>query len=125
MSQASNKEIKKEYSWLPKGITSQIINQHYSGRKSLIARSWSDGEFMWAMLNKTVNSNWFQQFLWIMKYILKLRKLGMYGEYVIKLDNASYHTASDTKSAMEKLGMNVWFLPPYSPVFAPVEWIFK
>ena len=62
MSQTSNKDIKKEYGWLPKGIISQIINQLYSGSKSLIAESWSNGEFVWAMLNETVNSNWFQQF---------------------------------------------------------------
>ena len=45
----------------------------------------------------------------------------MYEESVIVLVNASYHTASDTKRAMEKLRMNVSFLSPYSPVFAPVE----
>ena len=49
----------------------------------------------------------------------------MYKESVIVLDNASYHTASDTKRAMEKLGMNVWFLAPYSPVLAPVVQFFK
>ena len=125
MSQVSNKDIKKEYSWLPKGVTSAIINQIHSGSKSLITAFWSDGEFLWAMLDKTVKSDWFQWFLCILKYFLKLRKLDMYGDSVIMLDNASYHTAFDTQDIMKKLGMKVCFLPPYSPVLAPVEQFFK
>ena len=125
MSQAFNRDIKMEYSWLPRGVTSSIINQIHSGSKSLITAFWSDGEYVGALLDETVNSDWFQLFLWIIKYFLKLRKIDTFEDSVIMLDNASYHSSSITKEAIKKLGMNVCFLPPYSPVLAPVEQFFK
>ena len=65
-----NKDLKSDYSWLPKGVTSSIVNQIHSGSNSLITAFWSDGEFICAVLNSTVNSDWFQAFLWIIKYFL-------------------------------------------------------
>ena len=125
MKQASNRDIKTEYSWMSKGITSSIINQIHTGSKSLIAAFWSDGEYVWALLNETVNSTCFQSFLCITKYFLKLRKIDVFEDSVIGLDNASYHSSSQTKEAMKRLGMNIRFLPPYSPALAPVEQLFK
>ena len=51
------RDIKTEYSWLPRGATSSIANQIYSGSKSLISSFWSDGEYVWALLDETVNSD--------------------------------------------------------------------
>ena len=41
------------------------------------------------------------------------------------LDNASFHTSKDTKEKLINLGLNAKFLPPYSPILAPVEQFFK
>ena len=120
-----NRDIKKEYSWLPRGVTSSIVNQIYSGSKSLISAFWSDGEYVWALLDETVNSDWFQWFLCVIKYFLKIRKINALEDSIIMLDNASYHTSSITKEVMENIGINIFFLPPYSPVLAPVEQFFK
>ena len=57
-----NHNLKMEYSWLPKGITSAIINQNYSGSKSLIVAYCSDGEYLWMTLKETVNSEIFWVF---------------------------------------------------------------
>ena len=57
-----NHNLKMEYSWLPKGITSAIINQNYSGSKSLIVAYCSDGEYLWMALKETVNSEIFWVF---------------------------------------------------------------
>ena len=118
MKQATNRDIKMEYSWMPKGITSSIINQIHTGSKSLIVAFWSDGEYVWALLNESVNSTCFQ-------YFLKQREIDVFEDSVIVLDSASYHSSSQTKEAMKKLGMNISFLPPYSPALAPVEQFFN
>ena len=57
-----NKDIKMQYGWLPKGITSAIINQIHQGSKSMLTALWSDGEYIWAVINYTVNSQCFQDF---------------------------------------------------------------
>ena len=125
MSLVFNKDLRMDYSWLPKGITSAIINQIHSGSKGLIAAFWSDGEFICACLNQTVNSEWFKAFLWILKFFLKMRKIDYENNAIIMLDNAPYHSSKETKDAINKLLLNVYFLPPYSPILAPVEQFFK
>ena len=74
MSLVFNKDLRMNYSWLPKGITSAIINQIHLGSKGLIAAFRSDEEFICVCLNQTVNSEWFKVFLWILKFFLKIRK---------------------------------------------------
>ena len=46
MSLVFNRDLKIEYSWLPRGITSSIINQTYSGRNSMILAFCSDVQYM-------------------------------------------------------------------------------
>ena len=120
-----NKDLKRDYSWLPKGVTSSIVNQIHSGSNSLITAFWSDGEFICAVLNSTVNSDRFQAFLWIIKYFLELRKIDVISKSIIMLDNAPYHWSKRTKEIMQKLELNISFLPPYSPILTPVEQFFK
>ena len=57
------------YSWRPKGFASSIINDVYIGSKSLIPAFWSDGEYICVTLNQTVDSEWFQGFIWIVKFL--------------------------------------------------------
>ena len=77
MSLIFNKDLRMDYIWFAKGITSTIINQIHSGSKGLIAAFWSDGESICACLNQTVNSEWFKAFLWILKKNFKMLKLIM------------------------------------------------
>ena len=120
-----NRDLKMEYSWLPKGITSAIINQIYRGSKSMITAFWSDGEYIWVVLNENVNSSCFQDFLSILNYFLELRSLNSPNKTVVILDNAAYHSSKDTKDKMKNMNYNFMFLPPYSPILAPVEQYFK
>ena len=62
MSLVFKRDLKIEYSWLPRGITSSIINQTYSGRNSMIAAFCSDGQYICALINDTINSQCFQGF---------------------------------------------------------------
>ena len=60
-----------------------------------------------------------------LKYFLKIRKINALEDSIIMLDNASYHTFSITNEAIEYIGINIFFLSPYSPVLAQVEQFFK
>jgi transposase len=37
------------------------------------------------------------------------------------MDNASIHTSSEIKKAIEKTGATLVYLPPYSPDLSPIE----
>ena len=78
-----------EYSWLPKGVTSSIINQLYYESTSMLTAFWSDGEYIWVILNDTVNSTRFSDFLWIVWYFLDLMDLNTPDKTIILLDNAA------------------------------------
>ena len=45
------------------------------------------------------------------------------GQIVI-LDNVSFHRATAIRALIEGVGCQLWFLPPYSPDFAPIEHAF-
>ena len=60
-----NRDLKKQYSWLPKGITSPIINTIATGRCWMITSILSNGEFLSLIFNNTGNSSKFCDFLWI------------------------------------------------------------
>jgi transposase len=49
--------------------------------------------------------------------IANVKKIGQY----IIMDNASIHKTVDIKSAIEKRGYKVAYLPPYSPFLNPIE----
>ncbi len=40
---------------------------------------------------------------------------------IVVMDNLSSHKASYVAEAIEEVGAEVWYLPPYSPDFNPIE----
>ena len=54
-----------------------------------------------------------------------MRKIDYENNAIIMLDNAPYHSSKETKDAINKLMVNVYFLPPYSSILAPVEQFFN
>ena len=125
MNQVFNKDIKMEYSWLPKGITSSVVNQIHSSTKSMLTSFCSGGEYIWVLINKNVFTQVFEKFLCFLKYFLQMRELQLNNKSTIILDNAPYHWSKISYERIKKLNLNVMLLPPYSPVLAPVEIFFK
>ena len=77
------------YSWLPRGVSSSIINTLIQGRCSLIAAWLSSGEFLGIIVSDTENSKKFWQFMHILKYALKVLQYFNLEKWIITLDNAS------------------------------------
>ena len=59
------------------------------------------------------------------KLISKLRPFnGVNSNSILIMDNALIHHAQDVVQLLESLGVLVYFLPPYSPVYNPNEELF-
>ena len=56
MSVLFNRSLKSEYSWLPKGKTSSIINNFAKGRYSMISAILTNGEFICSIIDETENT---------------------------------------------------------------------
>ena len=48
-------------------------------------------------------------------------KPGPKGPEIVVMDNLSSHKASGVEEALERVGVSVWWLPPYSPDLNPIE----
>ena len=120
-----NRDLKQSYSWLPKGITSQIINTVATGRWSIIAAVLSNGEFLAIVFDDTGNAEKFSNFLKILKYAISNTWMKEESEWIIVLDNASIHHSNLTLKTTRNAGFNMMFLPAYSPSLAPVEFFFR
>ena len=119
-----NRTVKQNYSWLPKGRSERIINDRWQGRAITIFALMSSGDWVALIGNKTTNSDSFIRFLFILKKFTEISLMLEEEPITITLDNASIHLTNKTKWAAEVLKLRLFLLPPYSPMLAPVEWVF-
>ena len=120
-----NRDLKQSYSWLSRGITSQIINTVVTGRWHIIAAVLSNGEFLSIILNDTGNAEKFSNFLLILRYAIWNTKMKQESDWVIVLDNASIHRSSLALKTTRDIRFNMMCLPTYSPSLAHVELFFR
>ena len=63
------------------------------GRCTLISTVFSDGNFIWMMIQDIVESKEFCRFLQILKYVLKQSKIELMANIPITFDNTPMHTS--------------------------------
>ena len=119
-----NRLVKQNYSWLPAGRSKRIINDRWQGRSAIIFALVSSGDWIALIGNKTTNSIFFIRFLFILKKFTEICLKVVDEPIIVTLDNALLHLTNNTKRAAEILKMKLFFLSPYSPSLAPVEWVF-
>ena len=120
-----NRDLKRQYSWLSKGVTSSIICTVATGMWSMISAILSKGEFLCLITENTGNAQNFWDFLWILVFAIENTKMRQISEWIITLDNASTHHAKYSISKYTEFNVNIIFLPRYSPMLAPVELLFR
>ena len=54
-------------------------------------------------------------------YVGKVLLPTLHGGEIVVLDNLSSHKLSRVAELIESVGAEVWYLPPYSPDFNPIE----
>ena len=61
----------------------------------------------------------------VIEFLRKVRKRNPGKGIIIVLDNYKSHKAEDVLREAERLGIELVFLPPYSPSLNPIEYIWK
>ena len=68
-----NRDTIRHYSWLPRGITSSILNIKNYERCTLLLTICSDGKFISLVTSDNMTSNKYFKFLIILRYSLNTR----------------------------------------------------
>ena len=120
-----NRNIKSNYSWGFKGSPIEAQNAAIEGSVSMIMGICSNGSWINLIVNKTINSNYFEWFLKIMWNWLNTHDNFWYSQVMVLLDNWAIHKSKISQTWFKKMGYTIIFIPAYSPDFAPVEMWFS
>ena len=116
---------KMEYSWLPIGKSSAVVNDIWKGSASLMLSVGSNSQRFGVVKIGTVDSKIFSIFSDLLEKVLLKSIHNNNSVPVVILDNARVHTSHYTKTVMNNLKLEVWSTPPYCPEVAPVEHVFR
>ena len=117
--------VKTEYSWLPVGKSSSVINDFWKGSASLIMASGLNAQWFGEIKIGTVDSRTFNIFLCKLEKIVTETNSTNSWKPVIILDNSKVHTSNYTKTVKSSLKLEVRPVPPYCPEVAPIEHVFR
>ena len=120
-----NRHTKDQYSWGFKGKHIEAKNTCIRGSVRMIKAICSNGSWIDFVIDKTIDSETFNWFLKSMDSWLKSNNLFEYTRALIILDNWSIHKSNSAKWLFRKMKYLVFYIPPYSPNFAPVEMCFS
>ena len=107
------RDVKSEYSWLPVGKSSMVINDLCRGSANLIMAAGSNGKWFGIIRQGTIDSEIFWIFLRLLNKILQDTEKNQQKNPIIVLDNARIHSSNYTKEIVNKLELELKFLPPY------------
>ena len=116
-----DRSIRREYSWLPNGRSTPIVNDRTKGRAWLTLATWSTGEWLAMALSETMDSKRFCLFLKILELIISRHCHNFEKLPTVIIDKARTHSSRLTKKVIESLEFKIRFLAPYCPEVAPVE----
>ena len=119
-----NKETKLNYSWTPVGKNSEWFNSKFAGSLNITFAICSNGGWIAMLSNETLTADRFMTFLKFFKTFLIENNNFEFKNVVLMLDNLSWHRTSKIIDLWQKYSFKIWYIPPYSPLFAPVELVF-
>lgn len=108
------------YGWILKGVRKEVATTDYQKRLNFIGGICLQGHRLTYQQAETVNAESICDFLW------KLRQANPGKFYVhVIWDNAAYHQNHTVKKMADELGIQLHYLPPYSPNLNPIERLWK
>ena len=118
-------KTKYNYSWLPKGKSTEIKNMSYRGSKSIIMAIASIGHWFALPLILKNNTKTFVRFL--IKLLIWIEwDLGWrLSEWIITMDNSRIHKTNKILDLLDRCSAKIAFIPSYTPSLAPIELIFN
>ena len=120
-----NRNTHPIYSWSQKNKKVEFKSIIFDKSISIISGVSSDGWSFSHLLKTTINSSKFIEYLIDFDKFIHLKWKCKNRRIIIILDNASIHSAKNLIEAMQKKFAAIFFLPQYSPQYAPVENFFS
>ena len=114
----------KQYNWAYKGKDSELQSQKFVRSIKIIAAIFSNGTYFVRLSNMNTKADIFEEFLWDLEKFINSKNYFSGWRFSIILDNASYHKTNKIRDKLISMNNNVWYLPPYTPQFQPVEVFF-
>ena len=108
-----NRSIKSNYSWLPINRSCEIVNVDDQGRTTMIWALFSNGSWIWFLIDDTTTSQDFWLFLFILKSYIETNFLSRRERTILILNNASIHLTRESKLTISLYSMKMLGLPPY------------
>ena len=116
----------KERAYLDTKGRDQIVkNICFKNSWSLVTAITSTGGVVIGKVNGSIDSNLIETFMKEMVSFIKDSEGAEVQRSLVILDNASIHHAKVIKDYLNKEGLNVAYIPQYSPKMAPVEHYFS
>ena len=112
-----SRNTKIDYAWNKKGDVKEYNNSPFIGSVSLILAILSNGTWIAMIVNSSINSELFWEFIRYIKkknWILMHKNCG-FDKVIITLDNWPWHRSRLTRWMLEGLNCSVVYLPAYSP----------
>ena len=116
---------KKELTWIPKERDQIVKNICFKNSLSQVTAITSTGGVIIGKVNGSVDSNLIEKFMKEMVSSIKDSEGAEVQRSLVILDNASIHHAKLIKDYLNIEGLNVAYIPQYSPEMAPVEHYFS
>ena len=113
------------YSWCKRGSNIELKTLPFKGSISIILCIFSNGAYFWSMVQNTVNSSIFYQYMIIIEDWISRTPTFRDKKIVFLLDNWPSHRSKLTALHIKESKMSYLFLPSYSPQLAPVELSFN
>jgi transposase len=110
--------------WIQRGQRKSIVNLLLLLRVTLITAITSDNDIFVMKCNKTVDHEVFNHFMAQLIEALARKYANYKQQCLFLLDNAKIHKDAEVKSFYKRENLQVLFIAPYSPQFAPVEFVF-
>jgi transposase len=116
---------KYNYSWAKRGKSCFARNKLFKGSFTMIFAITSRGDWISSPLSRRNNSKIFLSFIERMnQWIVRDLNYNNHLDTIILLDNCRIHKSKLLMESYLETGIQIVFLPPYSPQFAPVELMF-
>ena len=119
-----NRSVKSNYSWLPIGCSSPILNTNCTGRTTIILGLFSNGHWLWMSVNGTTKAKHFWIFLQLLHKFIENCWEEQVDTIKVVFDNARIHLTDGVKKLWTYLKLEINTLPAYTPQLAPVETVF-
>lgn len=116
----------RRYGYSLRGLPAKTLSMFPRGKHfSAIAAMCTEGVLACKIVEGGVNARTLETFLSMELSPWLLPFNGINPRSVVVMDNASIHHVDEVIQFLEDLGVLVYFVPPYSPDFNPIEELFS